>query len=222
MKKVVIVGTGETADIAYEYLKYDSDYDVVAFSINEQYKNSDNYNELPLIALESLTQNFDIRQYKVFVAISSGKLNRNRQHVYELVKKYGYSCISYISSKAFVWRTAEIGENCFIFENNVIQHGVSIGNNTILWSGNHVGHQTIIREHVFVSSHCVISGFCEIGENSFLGVNCAIADNVKVGRDCFLGMGTVVTRNLADNVLIKSAKSEISAITAKQLCKVEE
>ena len=53
-----------------------------------------------------------------------------------------------------------------ILENNVIQTNVSIGNNVILWSGNHVGHRSTIEDHVHMSSHCVISGFCTI--KSFL------------------------------------------------------
>ena len=44
----------------------------------------------------------------------------------------------------------QIGENSFIFENNVIQPFVRVGNNCILWSGNHVGHRTVLRDHVFV------------------------------------------------------------------------
>ncbi len=221
LEKVVIVGSGETADIAYEYFCHDKCFDVVAFSVSEAYLKGNTYLDKPLVALESLSDFFPTEQYKVFVAMSSSKLNYNRQHVYELVKKQGYECVSYISPRAFVWNTATIGENCFIFENNVIQHGVEIGNNVVLWSGNHIGHQTKIRDNVFVSSHCVISGYCEIGENSFLGVNCTFADNVKIERDCFIGMGAIVGKNLPENTLIKPAKSEIASYTAKKLCNVE-
>ncbi|NBL01136.1 MAG: sugar O-acyltransferase, partial [Erysipelotrichia bacterium] len=36
-KKLIIVGSGETGLIAYEYFQFDSSYEVVAFSVNEQY-----------------------------------------------------------------------------------------------------------------------------------------------------------------------------------------
>lgn len=222
MEKIIIVGIGETADIAYEYFTQDSDYEVVAFSVNMEYKNSESYHGLPLIELEELVNIYPCHEYKIFVAMSSGKLNRNRQNVYEQVKALGYTCVSYVSSRAFVWRTAKVGENCFIFENNVIQHGVEIGNNVVLWSGNHVGHQTRIRDHVFISSHCVISGYCDIGENSFLGVNATFADHVKIDRDCFIGMGAIVSKEVPENSLVVPARSEIAKITAKKLCKVEE
>lgn len=222
MKKLIIVGTGETADIAYEYFSTDSDYSVVAFSINHEYMENDTHHNLPLVALETLESDFPPDKHEVFVALSSGKLNRDRTRLYNIVKTKGFNCATYVSSSAFVWRTAKIGENCFIFENNVLQHGAKIGNNVVLWSGNHIGHQAKIEDNVFVSSHCVISGYCTIGMNTFLGVNCAIADNVKVGSDCFVGMGSAITRNLADNTLIKAAKSEISKISAKKFCKIDE
>lgn len=221
-KKLVIIGVGETADIAYEYFTYDSEYEIVAFSVHSKYITVDNYKGLPLVALETIEIMYPANEFMVFVALSSGKLNYNRTNLYQLVKSMGYSCATYISSRAFVWRSAIIGENCFIFENNVVQHGVEIGNNVILWSGNHIGHQSKIGNNVFISSHCVISGFCEIGENTFLGVNCTFADQIKIGRDCFIAMGSVVGKNLPDNTVIKPLKSEVAAITAKQLCKVSE
>jgi len=222
MKKLIIIGTGETADIAYEYFSSDSDYEVVAFSVSKEYITQQTYYGKPLVELETLELDFLPSNYDVFVAISSGRLNRDRTKLYNIVKSKGFKCANYVSSHAFVWKTAKIGENCFIFENNVIQHDVEIGNNVILWSGNHIGHQTKIQDNVFISSHCVISGYCEIGKNSFLGVNCAIADNIKVGQDCFIGMGAVVNKELQENTLIKSARSEISNTTAKQLCKIDD
>ncbi|WP_245213936.1 hypothetical protein [Rhodoferax sp. AJA081-3] len=63
----------------------------------------------------------------------------------------------------------EIGENCFILEDNTLQPFTKIGNNVILWSGNHIGHHGEIHDHVTFTSHVVMSGHCSIGPYSFLG-----------------------------------------------------
>ena len=55
------------------------------------------------------------------------------------MRNKGYQPASYISSNAFVWSNAKIGDHCFIFENNTVQPFVEIGDNVILWSGNHIG-----------------------------------------------------------------------------------
>ncbi|TKI69412.1 acetyltransferase [Sulfurimonas crateris] len=221
-KKLIIVGSGETGLIAYEYFQFDSAYEVVAFSVNEQYITETIVNDLPVIPFETLEEKYNPNKYEVYVAISSGKLNRNRTKVYSEVKAKGYKCATYISSKAFVWRNVEIGENCFIFEDNTLQPFVKIGNNVTLWSGNHIGHNTIIRDNCFISSHCVISGFCEVGENSFLGVNCTIEDNTKLAKDNFIGAGALIQKDTNEKEFYQLKQTELSKVNTHRLFRIKE
>ena len=195
MAKIVIVGDGETAELAYEYLTYDSPHDVVAFSVEREYAKKTELFSLPVVHFEEVEKVYDPSEYKAFVAISYTKLNRVRTRLYHATRQKGYGLVSYVSSKAFVWRNVEIGENCLIMENNVLQYAVRVGNNVVLWSGNHIGHQTVIKDNVFISSHVVVSGYCEVGENCFLGVNSSIANNVTIAKDCLIGMAAVVNKN---------------------------
>ncbi len=195
-KKLVIIGAGEFASIAYEYFTHDSNYDVVAFSVERSYLTSTSLYEKPLIAFDELVTKFPPKTHDVFVSIPASQLNQLRTRLYYAVKELGYACATYISSRAFVWHNAEIGDNCFVFENNTIQPFVKIGNNVILWSGNHIGHQTLIADHCFLSSHVVVSGYCHIGESCFLGVNSTFNDHVTVPRDCIIASGTLVSKSL--------------------------
>lgn len=221
-KKLVIVGSGETGLIAYEYFQLDSCYEVVAFSVNEQYINEPTINDLPVVPFETLEEKYNPNEYEVYIAISSGKLNRNRTKVYNEAKLKGYKCASYRSSRAFIWRNVEIGENCFVFEDNTLQPFVKIGNNVTLWSGNHIGHNTIIKDNCFISSHCVISGFCEVGENSFLGVNCTIEDNTKIAKDNFIGAGTLIQKDTNEKDFYQLKQTELSKVNTHRLFKIKE
>ncbi len=191
-QRVVIVGAGEQAELAYEYLTRDSPHEVAGFSVEAAYVQGERYLGLPLVALEDLPRAFPPDRHRALIAVSSTQLNRVRARLLAQVRSLGYRCISYVSSRAFVWPSVRIGENVFVFEHNVLQHGVSVADNVILWSGNHVGHRSTIGADCFVSSHVVISGFCTIGSGSYLGVNCAIANDLTVGRDCVIGAGAVV------------------------------
>lgn len=195
MGKIIIVGDGETAELAYEYFTHDSPYEVVAFSVENQYSKRKELFGLPVVPFEEIDNIYDPFAHEAFVAVSYAQLNRVRTRLYRATKEKGYGLVSYVSSKAFVWRNVEIGENCLIMENNVLQYAVRVGNNVVLWSGNHLGHQTVIKDNVFISSHVVVSGYCEVGENCFLGVNSSIADNVKIAKDCLIGMGAVVNKD---------------------------
>lgn len=201
-KPLLIIGDGEFADIAFEYFTVDSDYDVVGFAVEHDYLSCDSKHGLPVIALEDAPDHFPPGEVAAHVAVTATKLNRVRARLIALARGAGYLLANFISPRAMIWRTAELGDNVFVFEMNVVQHGVRIGSGTVLWSGNHIGHQTEIGAHCFLSSHIVVSGFCTIGDNSFVGVNAAFADKVSVGADCLVGMGAVITKNHKEAGLI--------------------
>ncbi|MCF6745655.1 acetyltransferase [Blastococcus sp. KM273128] len=197
-KPLVIVGAGETAEIAYEYFTVDSGREVIAFAVERRFlpEGGEGPDGVPYVALEDLAGSHPPARVDAFVALSSTWLNRLRTRLFHEVKSQGYTCASFVSPHAFVWRNVTIGENAFVFENNVLQHHVSVGDNVVLWSGNHIGHRTVIEDHVFVSSHVVVSGFCRIGSSSFVGVNTSVGDNVTIGADSVVGAGAVVVKDL--------------------------
>ncbi len=221
-KKLVIFGAGETADIAYEYFSHDSEYNVLGFVVEAAYLKEKELHGLPVVSFEEMDTMFPANKVEVFVAISYTKLNRIRAKCYRLVKAKGYKCATYISSKAFVWHNAQIGENCMIFENNVIQHKVKIGNGVILWSGNHIGHQTQIEDFVYISSHAVISGFCKIGEYSFIGVNATFNDNITLAKDSIVGSGALVIKNSDIGTLLIGSPAKASNKSSYQTFGVAE
>lgn len=195
MKKLIVYGAGETAEIIADYFDHDSEYEVLAFTVDREHISSDELMGKPVIPFDEVEKLFPPTDYEMFVGASFNKLNRIRTAMYQKAKKKGYKFATYVSSKAFVWHNVKLGENVFIFEDNVVQYKVNIGNNVILWSGNHIGHQTKIEDNCFISSHVVISGFCRIGKNSFLGVNSSFNDEVNFGDDGVTGNGTVIVRN---------------------------
>lgn len=217
-KKLVIIGTGETANLAYEYFTYDSEYEVCAFSVNSDYLKEKVFKALPVVEFEEVEKLYNPDEYSIFIALAGEKLNRKRIKLYNAAKKKGYKFASYVSSHAFVWHNVEIGDNCFILENNVLQPFSKIGNNVIMWSGNHLGHQSYIKDNCFITSHCVISGFCKIGESSYLGVNCSIADKVIVAKDNFIAMNATVNKNTKENGLYIGSPAKIAGIGALEYC----
>jgi sugar O-acyltransferase (sialic acid O-acetyltransferase NeuD family) len=192
MKPVVIFGTGDFARIAAVYLREDSDHEVVAFTVDERYIVETELLDLPVVPFENLLKTHPPEAFVMFVAIGFSRVNKARTEVYHRCKELGYELISYISSCAHVLVPVEIGDNCFVFEANVIQPFVRIGNNVILWSGNHIGHDSVIEDHCFIASHAVISGNVTIGHSCFVGVNATFRDAIHVAPECVIGAGAVV------------------------------
>ena len=213
--KLVIFGSGDIAQLAHYYFSNDSLYDVVAFTVDSEYKTVEEFCGLPVIAFSELKAFFSPQDVSVFVALSYSKLNAVRKDKYLAVKAMGYTLASYISSKATVLNQQDIGENCFILEDNTIQPFVKIGNDVVLWSGNHIGHHSTIHDHVYFTSHVVLSGRCEVGAYSFFGVNATIRDGCKIGEGTLVAMGANITRPKTDQWTIwkgnPAVKSEVSS-----------
>lgn len=207
MEKIVIFGTSQLASLAHFYFENDSPHQVVAFTLDNDYINESEFRGLPVVSFEEIEKHYPPTEYKMFLPISFKQMNFLRKKKYEQAKEKGYTCVSYVSSKASTWPDLTIGENCFIFEDNTIQPFVTIGNNCILWSGNHIGHHSNIHDHVFLTSHVVISGCCEIGENSFFGVNATIRDETNIGKGSLIGMGAIITKDTPEFSIWLGAKS---------------
>lgn len=220
-KKLIIVGDSAFAEIAKEYFEHDSDYEVVAFSVERAYLKAEELHGLPVEPYEELLEKYDPTSHDIYVAVVYSQLNRLRTRLANGAKAMGYQLASYISSRSFVWRNVEVGEHCFIFENNTVQPFVKIGNNVVLWSGNHIGHHSVVRDNCFISSHVVISGYCEIGENSFLGVNATLANNLKIGRDNWISPNTAIMKNTEDGSLYRTVQPEVAKISAPRFFKVD-
>ena len=131
MKKLIIFGTGNIAELAYYYITEDTDYDISAFTVEKDHIKNNLFMEKPVVAFENIEDLYDPKDYYMFAPISAKCLNKFREKIYKLGKEKGYRFINYISSRATIL-TKDIGENCFILEDNTIQHRVKIGNNCII------------------------------------------------------------------------------------------
>lgn len=221
-RKLVIVGDSAFAQIAYEYFRHDSDYEVCAFSVESAYLKQPRLFELPVVPFEGLAESHPPSEFEVYVAVVYTQLNRLRTRLMREAKAMGYRLASYVSPSAFVWPNVVMGEHCFIFEDNTLQPFVRLGDNVVLWSGNHIGHHSQIGDNCFISSHVVVSGYCEIGANTFMGVNSTTANNVSLARDNWIGPGVVILKDTEAGQLFAGVQPEPAKVSATRFFRVKD
>ncbi len=210
-RRVVIFGAGDYARIAATYLDVDSPHEVVAFTVNRDYIGDQNgLLGRPVVAFEELVERYPPSDYAMLVAVGFSRVNQAREQAFSECKALGYELISYVNSKASVWGDVKIGENTFVFEENVVQPFVTIGDNVVLWSGNHIGHDSVIEDHVFIASHVVVSGNVTIGHHTFVGVNATFRDAVTVAPRCVIGAAASVMRDTEEGDVLSPPRTEPS------------
>jgi sugar O-acyltransferase (sialic acid O-acetyltransferase NeuD family) len=159
-------------------------------------------------------------EHDFFVALSYSSLNELRKSKYLSARELGYHLASYVSSRATVLNDGDIGDNCFILEDNTIQPFARIGSNVTLWSGNHIGHHSVIGNHTFIASHVVVSGGVDIGESCFIGVNVTLRDHIRVGRKCVLGAGALLLADADDEGVYIGSATDRSRVPSTRLKKI--
>lgn len=215
-RKLVLFGAREFAEVLAYYFIHDSAYDLLAFTVDGAYMESDSFYGRPVVPFEEAADRFPPEDHDLFVAVSYQKMNRTRAGKVEEAKGKGYALASFVSSRAQVWSGYEPRENSFIMEHNVVQPFARIGRNSILWAGNHIGHHAAIGDHCFLASHIVVSGLVRIGDYSFIGVNATLRDGISVGAATLIGAGSLIMGDTRDEeVYVAPATSPRSTPSSK-------
>jgi sugar O-acyltransferase (sialic acid O-acetyltransferase NeuD family) len=216
-REVVIFGIGQIAEVAHYYLTAEGGRQVVAFTVDRQYRRAETMLGLPVVNFEEVQDLYSPRAYDMFIAVSFRQVNKLREAKFNEAQAKGYFMTSHVSPRAIVWSGFEVMPNTIIMESNVIQPYVRVGRNVTMWSGNHVGHHTSIGDHCFIASHAVISGSVTIGEGSFIGVNVTIRDNVRIGARNVLGAGALILSDTPDNAVFMGQPTEMSKVPSNRL-----
>ena len=201
-KELVVFGSGAIAELAHYYFCSDSEHEVVAFTLDEEYIERDTFCGLPVVPFADVQSAYPPEEYALFIALSYSRLNEMRKEKFLAGKEKGYTLASYISSRASVLNDGRVGDN------------------VTLWSGNHIGHHSTIHDHTFIASHVVVSGGVVIGESCFLGVNATLRDHITVGEKCVIGAGALLLGDAEPKSIYRGTKSERSKTPSTRLKKI--
>ena len=98
MKPLVIFGASDIAQLAHFYFSTDSDYHVVAFTVDSDFINAPEFCGLPIVAFENIIELYPPDSYDLFIALSYSKLNAIRKEKFLVAKQMGYHLASFVSS----------------------------------------------------------------------------------------------------------------------------
>jgi sugar O-acyltransferase (sialic acid O-acetyltransferase NeuD family) len=210
MSRTIIFGIGRGATVATRYFSDDSSHEIVAYTVDDDYADRKEFMGRPVIPFSRIEKEIPPEESQMFVPLGFQRMNALRAEKFAAAKAKGYSLASYVSSRILSWEKPKIGENCFILEGNVFNYDVTIGNNVVMWSANHIGDLSVIEDHVFVSSHVVLSGDVTIDANSFLGVNATISNYVRVGARCYIGANSLIAHDTPpDSVFVPGGTARL-------------
>jgi sugar O-acyltransferase (sialic acid O-acetyltransferase NeuD family) len=208
MSKIVIFGTGRGADVAFRFLTRDSEHEVCGFSTDLRYVERDTFHNLPVVAFEDVESRFPPDKYKFLVLLGYQRMNGLRAEKYLAAKAKGYSFISYVNSQFYRAEDLNVGENCFILDNQSISLDVKIGNNVVMWSSNHIGDLSTIGDHSWLASHVTVAAEVNVQPYCFLGIGATIGNKLVLGQRTFVGANALVASNTTEDSVHVSSMPE--------------
>ena len=192
-KKLIIFGVGSLAKMMNFYFSRDSDYEVVAFTIDSKYKTKSKFLDKEIIEFERIQDKYPPQKFEMFIAIGPSKMNTIREIKYTEAKAKGYELVSYISPYAIC--NTQIGENNFIGDMSVINSYVEFGNNNLVWEHSVISNDSIIKDNCYISPNTSIGTNSIIYSNSIIGTGAIIKTGVKVSEQTLVGAGCYISLN---------------------------
>lgn len=194
-KALIIFGNGGLASVVRFYCE-NAGITVAAFTVDDEYLNSNTFEGLPNINYSLLSDKFSPAEHKLFIAIgASDMLGYAREKKMLEGSSMGYE----LFSKAFV--DSNLNEKISLGENTLIMPGcnvdpfVKFGDGVIAWNGSTICHDTSIGDYSFIAPGATICGRVRIKEHCFIGSNATITDNLQIAPKCIIGAGSMINHD---------------------------
>jgi sugar O-acyltransferase (sialic acid O-acetyltransferase NeuD family) len=217
MEKVIIFGNKSTAREAFFLLKYYSGYEVVSFTVDREYLESDSLLGLPVSPFDIVETAFPPEKHKMLIAVGYVQNNKIRKEKYFRSKEMGYQLINFISPQSIIHPETAVGDNCMIGHYTVISPDAKIGNNVIIANGCMIGHDVTIGDHCFLSPGVSVVGSVNIGSCCYLGTQATIRNKVSIGKECVIGAGAIILEDAKDRSVYLGEPATLLPISSHEL-----
>jgi sugar O-acyltransferase (sialic acid O-acetyltransferase NeuD family) len=217
LEKVIVFGNKSTARELFYLLKSYTDYEVVGFSVDKDFLESDKLFQLPVVPFDTVESVFPPASHKMMIAIGYVQNNKIRRERYFRAKEMGYQLVNFVSPKAILHPETMVGDNCMIGHYTVISPGVRIGNNVLIGHGCMIGHDVIIGDHCFFSNATSVAGSVKIGSSCYFATNSTIRNKVSIGKECVVGAGAIILENIGDKTVHLGEPATMLSISSDEL-----
>lgn len=211
MKNIIIFGNGEFAKLMKYYIDNDTDYKILAITVDRSFINSDNdeIDGIKVLPFDEIVNRFSPNECSILIAIGYSKMNTIRENIFKKCKKLGFSIASYISSTAIIAGNSVLGEGNIILEDVLIQPFVQIGDCNIIWYKSAIAHNCNIGDFNTFAGMSSVSGDVVIENNCFIGNNSTIKDKLTIANYTLVGAGSYINYNTSEYDVFVPCKSKL-------------
>ncbi len=168
--------------------------EIGGFVVDSQFKNSDEFQSLPVFAFENIEELVDINAVQIVLALGYSNMNEHRKSKYNYCKSKGYKVFTYVSQQAQVF-SDKIGEGSIILPGTYIGPYSEVGICTVIRPGTVLAHHVTIGDFNWIADGCTFGGGVKMGSHCFLGLGTTVRNEISIADYTFAGAQTYLGRD---------------------------
>jgi len=132
---------------------------------------------------------------KTLITVGQIKTSELRISLFDLLQKNSCILPIIVSPNAYISPHAQLGEGTIVMHGAIVNAGAEVGRNCIINSQSLVEHDVVIGDHCHIATAATINSGVHIGTGTFIGSNSSVRQSIKIGERCLIGMGQQVLSN---------------------------
>lgn len=195
MKKTIVIwGISELSQMISKYMEQDDRYDVVAYTLDDDYVKQEFFLSKPLIPFSMLAEKLNGTDFEILVTVGYGRMNNVRRNIIQRLMASDYTIANYIHPTSLVYSDS-IGTGNIILENCSIGAFTELGDGNIIYPSTTISHHSKIGSFNFFSVECAVAGHVVVGDNCFFGVNCTVKNELNIADYTLAGAAAYIAHD---------------------------
>lgn len=160
------------------------------------------FRDIPILG-KDLDASHIAEKYKNIPVVISPDKPQVRKFLVEYYESLGFSFVNMISPLATISPSATIGRGTVIQSHCNVSADSVVGDFCKLNTLSNVMHDCRVGDYTTIAPNAVLLGYVKVGDCAYIGANATILPSVNIGYNVLVGAGAVVTKNMADNIVVK-------------------
>ena len=200
--RAIIFGAGGHARAILQMVR-EAGYCVVGIVDSSIPRGSVLSNGIPIIGPESeLPQIYLSGVRFAFIGVGGSINNKDRIRIYEEILKNGFVLPPLVSRAAHFETSSSLGEATYIFPGANVGANCIIANNVIVNQGVSLCHDCKIGDHVHLAPRAILAGSVTVMSGTTIGMGSALMNGVVVGKNSLVHNLVSVNKNIADQKIV--------------------
>ncbi|MBU2896864.1 NeuD/PglB/VioB family sugar acetyltransferase [Vibrio hepatarius] len=189
MKELILVGGGGHCASCIDVIESQGTYRIVGILDNAN-KVGTSLSGYQILDTDDAIHVYVELGYHFLITVGQIHSSDTRERLYSKLTAFNAKLATVISPRAYIARTAKIGDGAIIMHDCLINARAVISENCIINTKSLVEHDANISAHCHISTGAVINGGARVEEGTFVGSNAVVVQGANTKKQDFVKAGS--------------------------------